>query len=438
MVPGTTEPAPEPLSIVEQLEQRYPDGVLTDHVVTCAPRSDDEWYRTDHTLAIDPNNPEVMYVSIEWLGVYKTIDGGASWSHSSKGIRGAASESDPAEVCHGEYPTIRIDPNDSDHLVLATSGGGGGHLSLTEPNSQTGGLYHSIDAGASWRTMIGEEMNLYATDAVFGPQPGGAVYYSSSSNPGSWQEADQDERFVETGLVYATYDRGGTWAELPTCVGSRTSVTRILLNAADPDQIVVPTYSAVRLSADGTGTGLSNGKDTNVTQLGILSTSDGGRSWSTLPGSESFGFIFGAAAPNHFEHQYFVPSVPPGVEPTGLFTLDGLTLQPGRLMEVAAYDPYDPAGLRLLGFTSASVGPAHENLTLHESLDGGATWTRFGTLPAEITDPMDRRTRVSAITWHPSEPGTIFLNGAGGHVWKSVDGGQSWTTLLSATSLTTP
>lgn len=60
------------------------------------------------------------------------------------------------------------------------------------------------------------------------------------------------------------------------------------------------------------------------------------------------------------------------------------------------------------------------------------TWVSIG--PQPIVDPVSRATfsgRVTAILAHPTDPNTLYLGANHGGIWKSVDGGQTW-------SLTTP
>lgn len=417
--------------LAAQLMAKYPSGVIDIQSFECEPRTEDEWYRTDHTLAIDPKNPDVMYVSVEYLGVFKSTDGGTTWQEKTDGILAYARNDDKSKRCFSEYPTIRINPADSNHIVLITSGGGGGFLSLNEPNAQTGGIYQSFDAGESWTLATGDNMNIYATDAQFSAD-GSSIFYATSSNPASFTEADQTKTFVKSGLVLTTTDKAKTWTELPTGIGERTSVTNIHVNPANPLELVAPTFSAQRLSADGTGTGLSNGKDFTVPQLGILSSADGGKTWTTIPGSTTHAITTSAVAKQAFANQFFVISNDGSSDPFSYVTTDGgKTLKKTKALDTVAYDPHDTTGARALGFTSVSIGPDNQNLNLWESTDAGITWKKSGTLPSEITSPGNRKTRVSGIQWHPTEKNTVYLNGAGGHVWKSVDSGKTWTTLLS-------
>lgn len=422
-------------TVAEQLMATYSNDIITTQQVECAPRVDDEWYRTDHTLAIDPKNPQTMFVSIEWKGVYKSTDGGVTWQKKTKGILAYARKDDPSKNCHGEYPTIKIDPRNSEHIVLITSGGGGGYLSLSTPNSQTGGIYQSFDGGEIWKLTTGDTMNIYATNASFSPD-GNSLYYTTASNPASWKEADQNKLYVKDGLILKSSDDGNSWNELKTGTGNRSSVTNIFINKDDPQIMIAPTFSAQRSSADGTGTGISDGKIVTDSQLGILKSADGGTTWTSLEGSKNYPYVFSAVSPTAFNNQFYVPYLGNGGEPFAYTTIDGgNTLKKTKHLDTVVYDPHDTSGKHMLGFTSMVIGPNNQNLTLWQSTDGGVNWQRYGNLPADISNPNDRKTRISSIVWHPTDTQTIFMSGAGGHVWKSSDRGLTWTTLLSIDSL---
>ncbi len=405
------------------------DGdVIARQKFECLPRNEDEWYRTDRTLAVDPKNPQVMYVSVEYKGVYKTTDGGTTWKSSSKGIRVYSRQDDPTKGCYSEYPVIKINPKDSNHVVIGLSGGGGGHLHPTNVNQQVGGVYQSFNAGETWELMIDNTMNTYVTDVAFDAD--GAIYYGTASNPGSWTDADQNKLFVSKGLIYKTTDKGATWTELPTGIGSKSSASRVFVNSKDTKQITAPTFSAARLSADGTGTGISNGKDTSVAQLGILSSTDGGATWKSIALPGGVPVLSAAVSPTNFSNQYYVSAS----SDEAFATLDaGATFTKSKYMTAVAYDPFDATGKRMIGYSMQSMdGPG---LTLHESTNGGLTWKAKGKLPSEITSLNEKKTRVSNLFWHPTNKSTLYMNGAAGYVWVSTDLGTSWKRLLTYTDL---
>lgn len=397
----------------------------------CEARSEHEWYRTDRTLVIDPKNPNNLYVSVEHRGIFKSVDGGKTWQLKSKGIKVYARQDNPSKGCYGEYPVIKMNPLDPLHLVAGLSGPGGGFLHPTLPNSQVGGVYQSFDGGENWQLMITDRMNVYVTDVAFDPVNPNTIYYSTGSLPASWGGSDQSKLYVDKGLIYKTSDRGQTWEELPTGIGQNTTVSSILINPLQTNQINAPTFSAVRQSADGTGTGISTGKDTTVAQLGVLTTTNGSTWLSQKPGDNP-ALIKGFASKNNWQYQYFVPAQSgTSGEPKGFFSGDGgKTFTPTSYVDIVAYDPYDATGAHALGYSTVLWRPSDPFYTLYESLDGGKTWKPFGRLPSDIPNPNDAKTRPSQLQWGPENNKTLYMNGAGGLVWRSTDLGSTWTRLL--------
>ena len=423
------------LSLEETAYTGVAADVLTNQTMECKPRGKNEWYRTDHTLVVDHKNPNILYVSVEHIGIFKSIDGGKTWVQKTKGIKVYARADDTTKGCYGEYPVIRMDPKDNKHLVIGLSGGGGGFLDATTPNSQVGGVYQTFDGGESWQLMINNKMNIYVTDVAIDPSNPENVYYGTSSSPASWGGSDQNKLYVTTGLIYHTANSGKSWVELPTGIGKKSSASTVMINPANGKEIVAPTFSADRESADGSGTGISTGKDTSGAQLGVLRTNDGGKSWTStqLPGS--LPIVNGYFSERNFKNMFFVAfNTGPAV---GYVSQDaGKTFKTTNYMDFVAYDPHDSQGRHVVGYSTTAGTPTLPSLNLFHSTDGGLTWTATGTLPKEITNLNDHKVRPSKIVWHPTDKNTLYMSGAGGHVWKTTDLGQSWTTLLDLNKLT--
>lgn len=400
--------------------------VIGTQTFECAPRSEHEWYRTDRTLVVDPTNPDIMYVSVEYKGVFKTTDGGKTWNQRVKGIKVYATTGHITKGCYGEYPVMLIDPTNPERLLLGTSSGNG--FLSDELNGATGGVYESTDGANSWHQLIHDRMNTYVASLAIDAVRPQTIYYGSSAAPSSYAGADPNRIFVNTGIVYKTDDNGRHWEELPTGFTASTGATSVLLNPADSNEIVVSTFSAIRRE--------EGPKELNVEQMGVLHSLDGGQTWNKLadlPGNPAI--LFGAAAPGNFKHMFFTPF---GTEEMHSFvTTDGLTFTPTDYFNVVAYDPFDPDGLHVIGYTRIvpAAVPDKQALTMYESRDGGVTWQPLGKLPEEIKSLNDIKTVVTHIVWHPTDKDTIFMSGGSGLVWKSTDLGTTWTKLLDASML---
>ena len=114
-------------------------------------------------MAVDPNNPNVVYVGTPQNGLFVTTDGGASW-HS---VNVPVSSQDSKGLFPG-ITGIAFDP---------TSGVTGGKTNVIYASSYGHGVYESTDGGVSWSALSGGPSNVeYATVSASG------VYYAVGDN----------------------------------------------------------------------------------------------------------------------------------------------------------------------------------------------------------------------------------------------------------------
>ena len=95
-----------------------------------------------------------------------------------------------------------------------------------------------------------------------------------------------------------------------------------------------------------------------------------------------------------------------------------------RRIGVIAVDPFDAHHLRLAGVTHATSDPGG----LFVSHDGGQTWRQETFVSGAVFQ------WCHDVKFHPTVPGTIVATfsrvGAHSGIWRSTDGGQTWTHLL--------
>jgi photosystem II stability/assembly factor-like uncharacterized protein len=160
------------------------------------------------SLAIDPQNPEVLYAGLgEGAGVFKSTDGGDLWGAINTGLniecpsyllpigrvkQGISLEPPPRRVVGADYYTvpwtsiwdIAIDPTDSQTLYAAD------HHS---------GVYLSTDGGATW-VAINEGLSTRAVTAI-AISSDAKVLYAATEGEGVFRLGEIELDFIYLPLV---------------------------------------------------------------------------------------------------------------------------------------------------------------------------------------------------------------------------------------------
>ncbi|MBZ5558323.1 MAG: glycosyl hydrolase, partial [Acidobacteriia bacterium] len=195
------------------------------------------------TIAVDPANKAVIYIGAASSGVWKTVNGGASWQ--------------PVFDTQGSFSIgwVTIDPHHS-NVVWAGTG---------ERNSQRSvaygdGVYKSVDGGRSW-TNAGLKNSEHIGRIVVSPKDSDTVYVAAQGP--LWSTGG------DRGL-YKTTDGGKTWNQVLK-ISENTGVTDVVLDPRNPDIIVASAYQRRRTFA----TLIDGGPE-----AAIHRSTDGGKTWT--------------------------------------------------------------------------------------------------------------------------------------------------------------
>src|SRR5437773_11940585 len=170
------------------------------------------------TIAVDPANKAIFYVGAASGGVWKTVNGGASFQ--------------PVFDTQGSFSIgwVTIDPRRSNVVWVGTG----------ERNSQRSvaygdGVYKSEDGGRSW-TNVGLKHSEHIGRIAISPKDSNIVFVASEGplwSPGG-----------DRGL-YKTSDGGKTWKKVLN-VSENTGFAEVVIDSDDPDTIYAAAYQRRR------------------------------------------------------------------------------------------------------------------------------------------------------------------------------------------------
>lgn len=169
--------------------------------ITWTPLMDDEASYAFGVVEIDPSNPKVVWVgsgennaqrSVAYGdGVYKSTDGGKSWTNV--GLQDS-----------GHISQIWIDPEDSDTVLVAAQG----------PLWNSGGdrgLYKTTDGGQTWNVILSIDEDTGVNEFVVDPNDSDTIVASS------YQRRRHVWVLINGGPgsgIHKTTDGGQTWSEI--------------------------------------------------------------------------------------------------------------------------------------------------------------------------------------------------------------------------------
>ena len=445
----------------------------TDYGRTWRPIFDDQPTGSIGAIAVSPSDPNIVYVaSGEGLqrpdlsvgdGIYKSTDAGATWTHL--GLRDGQ-----------QIPQIIVDPRNPDRVFAAVLGHPYG------PNEERG-IYRSLDGGTSFERVLYIDENTGGSELAFDPSNPAIVYaglwesrqgpwenaawsgtsgglFKSTDGGTTWRElgparpdavvqinlgiAPSDPRRIYAAVALArstalfrSDDAGGSWTRLPdTRPAGRIGggdLPRLAVHPSDPDTVfVVSTVSWKSTDAGRTFRafkGAPGGDDyQNVwinpsnpdvilyaSDQGAAITVNGGESWSSWY-NQPTAQLYHAAADNAFPYRVYSGQQESGSAGVSSRGDDGrITFREWRTVGVdeygyAAPDPLDP-----------------------DIVYGGSSVTRWDrrtgqvqTVGPRVSRAADWRTvRTQPVLFSPVDPHTLYF--ASNTLWKTRNGGQSWT-----------
>ncbi len=226
---------------------------------TWAPLFDRAGSASVGALAIAPSDPRVIYVGTGQIqarydvasgdGVYRTGDGGKTWTHVGLAATRAIGR-------------IVVDPRDANVAVVAALG------HMFGPNRERG-IYRTEDGGKNWSQVLFVDDGTGGADLAADPE-NPSILYASLWQARNFPWLSYFQPMVgPTSAVYKSLDGGRTWKKLAGAGWPAGDVGRIGLAAAQGGRVYA-LVDAERPAPD------------KASPAGLYRSDDGGASWARV------------------------------------------------------------------------------------------------------------------------------------------------------------
>lgn len=195
--------------------------------------------------AVDENNTDTIYVGTAAGGVFKTVNGGTTWTPIFD------------HEVSASIGSISIAPSSHDTIWVGT-----GEANNRQSASYGYGVYKSLDGGKTW-AHLGLEATQTIGRIVIDPHDPNIVYVAAGG--GLW--GSNPDRGV-----YKTTDGGKTWTK-SLYISENTGATDLVIDPNDPGTLYAAMYERRR-----TVWGFNGGGP----ESGIYKTTDAGATWTKL------------------------------------------------------------------------------------------------------------------------------------------------------------
>lgn len=156
-----------------------------------------------YDIRMRPDNPDIMFVTDAHAGVFKSTDGGATWFQSNTGITtraGGAGDAIPVF-------SLTIDPNDPDTVWIGTQYSSGVYRSTDGGNTWTNMNTGSNGIQEPSISVRGLSIELGNSDVVYMAGEISSWDWNGSPLPGLGLD-------MVKGVIYKTTDGGSTWSRI--------------------------------------------------------------------------------------------------------------------------------------------------------------------------------------------------------------------------------
>jgi photosystem II stability/assembly factor-like uncharacterized protein len=365
------------------------------------------WVRTGGPLGglgydvrMRPDNPDVMYVTDAWAGVFMSTDGGQTWFPSNEGITTRTGESGDAIPVF----CLTIDPHDYDTIWIGTQ--------------NVRGIFKSTDGGHTWAQMdngVVENVGITFRGFTVDPRSSDIVYAAAEVSSWVWSGEERSGREFDMtqGVVYKTTDGGQNW----TAVWRGDNLARyVWIDPRDPDVLYVSTGIFDREAANSIPDSRISGG------VGVVKSTDGGQTWT----GANNGLV------NLYVGTLFMHPANPDILLAGAGNNQYYD-RGGVYLSTDGGESWQQTlrgdNIESVEFASSQPDVAYAGSAdaVYRSEDGARTWQRVAGGENGWGPPGVRAGFPIDFQADPRDPDRIFANEYGGGNFMSTDGGRTWT-----------
>lgn len=383
--------------------------------VVGVPNPEATWERTGgpmgglgYDVRYGTGDTQIMYVTDNFSGVYKSANNGQTWFPTNRGITGRFWPSGDAIPVF----TLNVDPNNPNNLWAGLK--------------DVKGAYKSIDTGQTWTEVTPVMTDTQFVFRGFTVMPGNSnEVFASGELP---MNITGKEFGLVKGRIYHTEDGGQNW----TKIWEDENLTRYVIVHPEDHNVIYVSLGIFDREANDSDCKLIPPVSGNQGTGGVLRGVRNGSTWEWTLMNDGLTDMYVGSLVMHPSDPQIMLAGAGNVACSRYWVGDQVAETGGVFLTTNGGESWTKTLTEDI-ITSVEFSPNHPNIAyaggqnkFYISENGGETWV----LVAGETFPWGPPGILAGfpidILVDPEDPGTLFANNYGGGNVKSSDGGSNW------------